>query len=78
MNEFEEKGVYFVFMQDNIDTTTAMEHFFFQMLASIAELEHDIISERTKNGLNAARARITSCLKLKQPQELKLQLYTVI
>jgi DNA invertase Pin-like site-specific DNA recombinase len=57
MEEFEEKGVHFVSLQDNIDTTTAMGRFFFRMLASIAELERDIISERTKDGLNAARAR---------------------
>lgn len=57
MEEFEEKGIHFVSLQDNIDTTTAMGRFFFRMLASIAELERDIISERTKDGLNAARAR---------------------
>ncbi len=34
-----------------------MGKFFFRMMASIAELERDIISERTKTGLNAARAR---------------------
>lgn len=34
-----------------------MRRFFFKMLASIAELERDIISERTKDGLVAARAK---------------------
>ncbi|MGH0590405.1 recombinase family protein [Bacillus mycoides] len=57
MECFEEKGIHFVSLQDNIDTTTAMGRFFFRMLASIAELERDIISERTKDGLTAARAR---------------------
>lgn len=57
MEEFEAKGVHFVSLQDNIDTTTAMGRFFFRMLASIAELERDIISERTRDGLTAARAR---------------------
>lgn len=57
MEEFEERGIHFVSLQDSIDTTTAMGRFFFRMLASIAELERDIISERTKDGLNAARAR---------------------
>lgn len=54
---FEEKGVEFVSVQDNIDTSTAMGRFFFRIMASIAELERDIISERTKAGLSAARAR---------------------
>lgn len=54
---FEDKGVEFVSVQDNIDTSTAMGRFFFRIMASIAELERDIISERTKSGLAAARAR---------------------
>jgi DNA invertase Pin-like site-specific DNA recombinase len=54
---FEEKGVEFVSIQDNIDTSTAMGRFFFRMMASIAEMERDIISERTRAGLSSARAR---------------------
>jgi DNA invertase Pin-like site-specific DNA recombinase len=54
---FEEKGVDFVSIQDNIDTSTAIGRFFFRTMASIAELERDIISERTQAGLQAARAR---------------------
>lgn len=54
---FEEKGVEFVSLKDNIDTSTAMGRFFFRVMASIAELERDIISERTRSGLEAARAR---------------------
>lgn len=54
---FEEKGVEFVSVQDNIDTSTALGRFFFRIMASIAELERDIISERTRAGLSAARAR---------------------
>ena len=57
MEYFESKEIHFVSIQDKIDTTTAMGRFFFRMLASIAELERDIISERTKDGLTAARAR---------------------
>lgn len=34
-----------------------MGKFFFRTMASIAELERDIISERTKAGLQAARSR---------------------
>lgn len=54
---FEEKGVEFISIKDNIDTSTATGRFFFRMMASIAELERDIISERTKAGLSSARAR---------------------
>ncbi|WP_393964371.1 recombinase family protein [Exiguobacterium sp. S22-S28] len=54
---FEEKEVNFISIQDNIDTSTAMGRFFFRTMANIAELERDIISERTKSGLQSARMR---------------------
>jgi DNA invertase Pin-like site-specific DNA recombinase len=54
---FEKRGVEFVSIQDSIDTSTPMGRFFFRILASIAELERDIIRERTIAGINAARAR---------------------
>nr|pir transposase homolog TnpR - Bacillus firmus transposon type II [Cytobacillus firmus]AAA22855.1 putative [Cytobacillus firmus] len=54
---FEEKEVNFISIQDNIDTSTAMGRFFFRTMASIAELERDIIVERTKSGLQSARMR---------------------
>jgi DNA invertase Pin-like site-specific DNA recombinase len=40
-----------------IDSTTSEGKFMFGMFASLAEFERDIIVERTKAGLNAARAR---------------------
>ena len=54
---FNEKGVDFVSIQDHIDTSTAMGRFFFRMMASIPELERDIIVERTNAELEAARSR---------------------
>jgi DNA invertase Pin-like site-specific DNA recombinase len=40
-----------------IDTTTSMGKFFFHLMGAVAELERDIIRERTQAGLAAARAR---------------------
>ncbi|QHA36863.1 helix-turn-helix domain-containing protein [Rossellomorea marisflavi] len=54
---FERDGVDFVSIVDGIDTTTPVGRFFFRTMASIAELERDIIVERTQAGLQAARAR---------------------
>lgn len=54
---FDEMGVDFISLNDSIDTTTPMGRFFFRIMASIAELERDMIVERTKDGLSAARAR---------------------
>lgn len=42
---------------DMIDTTTPQGRLFFNISASLAEFEKDLIRERTKAGLEAARAR---------------------
>jgi len=44
-------------LSQGIDTTTPGGRLFFHMLAAIAEFEHDLIVERTHDGLAAARAR---------------------
>ena len=54
---FEELSVNFISIQDNVDTSTSMGRFFFRVMASLAELERDIIIERTNSGLKAARVR---------------------
>jgi len=55
--QLEENGIEFISLVDDIDTTTPVGKFFFRTMASIAELERDIIAERTQAGLKAARAR---------------------
>ena len=47
----------FISLQDNIDTTTASGKLIFHIFASLAEFERSLISERTRSGLTAARAR---------------------
>lgn len=44
-------------LHDKIDTTTAQGRLTFNIFASLAEFERDLISERTKAGLESARAR---------------------
>lgn len=51
------KDVALVAISQGIDTTSAGGRLFFHMLAAIAEFEHDLIVERTRDGLSAARAR---------------------
>lgn len=43
-------------LTQGIDTTTPGGRLFFHMLAAAAEFEHDLIVERTKEGLQAARS----------------------
>ena len=52
-----EMGVGLQSLNDPIDTTTAQGKLIFNIFASLAEFERNIISERTKAGLEAARAR---------------------
>src|SRR3954467_14800156 len=42
---------------ENIDTTTSGGKLIFHIFGALAEFERDIIKDRTKAGLNAARAR---------------------
>jgi DNA invertase Pin-like site-specific DNA recombinase len=55
--ELSDRGIELVSIRDKIDTTTPTGKAMFRMLAVLAELERDIIVERTKAGLEAARAR---------------------
>ena len=41
----------------NVSTKDAMGKMFFTMMSAFAELEANLLSERTKKGLEAARAR---------------------
>lgn len=54
---FQERGVGFKSIQDNIDTTTPTGKLSFHLFAALAEFERDIISQRTMAGLASARAR---------------------
>lgn len=53
----QERGVDLVVLDQGIDTSTAVGRMFFQILGSIAEFEHALMSERTRDGLAAARTR---------------------
>ncbi len=51
------RGIDLRVLHQGIDTTTPGGRLTFHILASIAEFERDLISERTRDGLAAARAR---------------------
>lgn len=53
--EFEAEGIELRSLTENIDTTTAGGRLVFNVFAAVAQFERDIISERTKAGLAAAR-----------------------
>lgn len=49
--------VHFASLTDGINTGTPAGRFFFHMMAALAEMERDLIRERTAAGLRAAKAR---------------------
>lgn len=57
MESFKLNKIQFVSLHESIDTTNAMGELVFHLFASIAQFERQLISERTKAGLKAARAR---------------------
>lgn len=50
-------GIHLASLTDGIDTATPAGRFFFHVMAALAEMERDLIRERTTAGLEAARAR---------------------
>lgn len=57
VQELSDRGIGFRSLSDSIDTTTAAGKFFFHVMGAMAQFERDLISERTKAGLEAARVR---------------------
>jgi len=55
--EMQKLKVNFISLQDSINTETPTGRFTFNIFASLAEFEREIISARTKAGLASARAR---------------------
>jgi DNA invertase Pin-like site-specific DNA recombinase len=51
------RGIEFISLQENIDTTSATGKLIFHIFAAMAEFERNLISERTRAGLQAARLR---------------------
>ena len=54
---FEQSGVHLVSLKEQIDTSTATGKLLFTLMSAIAQFERDVIADRTKEGLAAARAR---------------------
>ena len=50
-----QQGVQFKSLTDAIDTSTPSGRFFFHVMASLAEMERELIVERTRAGLEVAR-----------------------
>jgi DNA invertase Pin-like site-specific DNA recombinase len=57
IGEFETAGIGFESLKEKIETSTAAGRLVFHVFAALAEFERRLMVERTKAGLDAARAR---------------------
>jgi DNA invertase Pin-like site-specific DNA recombinase len=57
INDFSSRGILFRSLTENLETQTANGKLIFNIFASLAEFEKNLIRERTVAGLSAARAR---------------------
>jgi DNA invertase Pin-like site-specific DNA recombinase len=57
VSELKARGVQFESLMEKLDTASAVGELTFHIFASLAQFERQLISERTKAGLAAARAR---------------------
>jgi Site-specific recombinases, DNA invertase Pin homologs len=55
VGELSKQGIQFKSLTDSIDTGTPSGRFFFHVMASLAEMERELIVERTRAGLEVAR-----------------------
>ena len=53
----QERKIQFRSLTDGIDTTTPSGRFFLHVMASLAQMERELLAERTRAGLAAARRR---------------------
>jgi DNA invertase Pin-like site-specific DNA recombinase len=57
VEDLQERQIGFKSLHNNIDTTTSEGMFMYRLFSALAELERDLLRERTMAGLAAARAR---------------------
>lgn len=57
MEQLGSRGVHFRSVTENIDTSSSGGRLMFHMMAALAEFERSLISERTRAGMAAAKAR---------------------
>ncbi|ATZ94769.1 MULTISPECIES: recombinase family protein [Dickeya] len=56
VSDLQGRGIHFRSLTDAIDTSTPAGRFFFHVMSALAEMERELIVERTRAGLAAARA----------------------
>ena len=74
LNEFHSLGVDVISSQENIDTTTPQGEMIFTVMASLAQFESALISERVKAGMARAKAQGKRVSRAPIPAEVQTRL----
>ncbi len=74
LHEFHRLGVDFISHQENIDTTTPQGELIFTVMASLAQFERALISERVKAGMARAKAQGKRISRAPLAEELQAQM----
>ncbi|HGH4717955.1 TPA: recombinase family protein [Enterobacter hormaechei] len=57
VDELRQRGIHFKSLTDSIDTSSPMGRFIFHIMSALGEMERELIVERTRAGLAAAREK---------------------
>jgi len=57
VEQFQKRNVQLVSLKESIDTSTSTGKLLFTIVSALAQFERDVIADRTREGLQAARAR---------------------
>lgn len=57
VDELRQRGIHFKSLTDSIDTSSPMGRFIFHIMSALAEMERELIVERTRAGLAVAREK---------------------
>jgi len=74
LHEFHSLGVDFISSQENIDTTTPQGELIFAVMASLAQFERALISERVKAGMARAKAQEKRISRAPLAEELQARI----
>ena len=77
LKEFQRLGIDFISYQENIDTTTPQGEMIFTVMASLAQFESSLISERVKAGMARAKSQGKRISRAPIPKKTQTRIATL-